>query len=219
MKKITKALCLVALLLAAAISPVTAQTENTNEANITSKTETNATSLAPPAPPKPEMPSSPHAQIHGNSHGIYMDRSHPATVPDLMHSVVPIVAIVTPFACVVAIAGLIFKARRRRIELLHETLRAMIEKGVPIPPELLAPSKSPFAPPPSPFDVFSSGKKSDLRAGLLMLALGFGLLILLSSMDMKIWPVGFIFMLLGGALLLVHKFEKKNAAKTEVAPK
>lgn len=205
MKTITKIICLAALLLAVTIAPLpaqTAQSENT--------TDTNANSLAPQALPKPQMP--PMQQRHE-----YVD--HQTFPPDLLHSVVPIVAIVTPFGCIVAVAGLIFKARRRRIELLHETLRAMIEKGVPIPPELIAPPKAQLAPGQSPFDVFPSRKKSDFRSGLMMLAFGFGLLIFFVSIDMKIWPVGFIFMLLGGALLLVHKLENKNDTKTELAPK
>ncbi|HZV35669.1 MAG TPA: DUF6249 domain-containing protein [Verrucomicrobiae bacterium] len=217
MKTIAKTICLVALLLAVTISPLAAQTAESENT-----TNTNETSLAPQTPPKAEMPPAPHAQsqVHRNPHANYAGGPYFPPGPSWIEGTIAIVAIVTPFICIVAVGGLIFESRRRRNELLHQTIRAMIDKGVPIPPELLTPSKSQFAPPQSPLDdVFPPRRKSDLRTGLIMLALGFGLLIFFSAINMKIWPVGFIFMLLGGALLLVHKFEKKNEAKTEVAPK
>ncbi len=119
-------------------------------------------------------------------------------------------AIIIPFATVIAVCGMFFKARARRNELLHGTLRAMIEKGVSIPPELISP----------PQPVTQGKAKSDLRTGLVMLALGLGLLILLATLHVPAWPLGFIFLLIGGAFLLTWKLEKKDAAgNAEIAPK
>lgn len=221
MKKIIKTLSLVALMAVVSMTPLCAQTEQTEQTEKT--TETNATPATPAAEPKPKQSSG--AEVRIGPDGVYVNGPHIPngmnfSGPTPIEAMIVIVAIVTPFICIVAIGGLIFESRRRRNQMLHETIRAMIEKGVPIPPELLSPQKAQFNPPQSPFDaVFPSNKKSDLRAGLIMVAIGFGLLFFFKAIDMKIWPVGFIFILLGFALLLVHRFEKKNAAKTEVAPK
>ena len=62
------------------------------------------------------------------------------------------------------IVALVLVFRHRRQKLVHETMRLMIEKGLPVPPELINP------PPPA------KPPKSDLRRGLIWLGLGLGLL-------------------------------------------
>jgi len=49
-----------------------------------------------------------------------------------------IVAILGFFGIIPSIFGIIGYFRSRRNKMLHETLRAMVEKGVPIPRELIA---------------------------------------------------------------------------------
>ncbi|MEI9866621.1 MAG: hypothetical protein WDN00_19130 [Limisphaerales bacterium] len=61
-------------------------------------------------------------------------------IPELMQSILIPVAMFTMIAVCV---GLGVSSRLKRTRLLHETLRLMIEKGQPIPPELLkSPEKS-----------------------------------------------------------------------------
>src|SRR5258706_2251251 len=50
----------------------------------------------------------------------------------------PIISVLADFRSPVIILALFFYFRHRRNRMLHDTLRAMVEKGVPIPPELLA---------------------------------------------------------------------------------
>ena len=82
--------------------------------------------------------------------------------------------------------------RHRRLKLAHETMRLMIEKGLPVPTELINP------PPPA------KRPRSDLRRGLLWLALGVGTIILLrnASDEAGIWTAGLIPAFIGVAYLL-----------------
>jgi hypothetical protein len=66
----------------------------------------------------------------------------------------------------IGIVAIVLTFRHRRQKLAHETMRLMIEKGLPVPPELINPPP-PVKPP-----------KNDLRRGLIWLALGGGFMIL-----------------------------------------
>jgi hypothetical protein len=90
------------------------------------------------------------------------------------------------------IIALVQTFRHRQQKLAHETMRLMIEKGLPVPVELINPPP-PIKPP-----------KSDLRRGLIWLALGMGLLILLMKVgeDSGAWAVGLIPAFIGVAYLV-----------------
>jgi hypothetical protein len=110
------------------------------------------------------------------------------------------------FSCPVAIVGLVAYFRARKQKQLHETLRAMIEKGVPIPPELL---RSPTAAP----DASEAGRddpQTALRQGLFLVALGVGIgaWLLIKSSDS--WGLGFIPFLIGLAFLAEWRLEKRS---------
>jgi hypothetical protein len=115
---------------------------------------------------------------------------------------IPILLIV--FGCPVAIVGLIayFQARKQRQ--LHETLRAMIEKGVPIPPELLRP-------PATAGEVSGADKQDDprtaLRQGLFLVALGLGVCLWLWIESSHSWGLGFIPLLIGLSFLAEWRIE------------
>ncbi len=96
------------------------------------------------------------------------------------------------FTMVVAIIVVVQTFRLRRQKLVHETMRLMIEKGLPVPPELINPPP-PVKPP-----------KSDLRRGLIWLALGMGLIVLLNKVgdEPGVWAVGLTPALIGAAYLL-----------------
>ncbi len=96
------------------------------------------------------------------------------------------------FVMVVAIVAIVQTFRHRRQKLVHETMRLMIEKGLPVPPELINPPP-PVKPP-----------KSDLRRGLIWLALGVGLAVPVQRLadEPGIWTVGLVPALIGAAYLL-----------------
>jgi hypothetical protein len=77
--------------------------------------------------------------------GVHVGGSNPVdiNVPDFKHShlsrdVTGIIAILSTFGMPVMIILVVFYFKHRRNKMAHETLRAMIEKGVPMTPELVA---------------------------------------------------------------------------------
>jgi Domain of unknown function (DUF6249) len=226
MKSTLKTICLVPVLLAVAVAPLLAQADNgpdnkpapsaqaasnaaTSDNSSTSSPEKVA--AVPPVPPMPPMPAMPQVTINPN--GIYVGGGQGSMAsssgPNDIEALLGLVAILSPFICIMVVCALIFESRRRRNKMLHETIRAMIEKGVPIPPELLT----------SPGPLRRRREKSDLRSGLVMLAIGFGVMVMFSAMHSHAWALGFIFVLIGGALLITWKLEKKDALSSEVAPR
>ena len=122
---------------------------------------------------------------------------------------IPILLVV--FGCPVAIVGLVAYFRARKQKQLHETLRAMIEKGVPIPPELLR------SPAPSG-DASKSGgddPRTALRQGLFLVALGAGICIWLLIKSSDSWGLGFIPLLIGLSFLAEWRLEKQNPSTPE----
>lgn len=94
-------------------------------------------------------------------------------------------------------AGLYLGVRKDRER--QETLRAMIQRGGTIPPELLVPPTKKF---------------SDLRRGIILISGGLGLSIFIGVMptDRGVWSVGVIPMLLGAGYLLAWKLTRPDAA-------
>jgi hypothetical protein len=109
---------------------------------------------------------------------------------------ISVVAITMPFIFLTVAIGcwVFFKYRRNRM--LHETLRAMIDKGVPIPPELIMP----------PAQQIRRRTNSDLRNGLIMLGLGIGILLFHLRL-------GWIPIFIGVAFLITWLIEKKQNSK------
>jgi hypothetical protein len=109
--------------------------------------------------------------------------------------VVAVTAILTAFIFLTVVigCGVYFKFRRNRM--LHETLRAMIEKGVPIPPELIVPPQR-----------LRLKTFNDMRSGLILLGWGLGMVILFGR-------VGFIMLFMGVAFLITWLIEKKQTPK------
>lgn len=104
------------------------------------------------------------------------------------------------FAMIVTIVALGVGQKLKRNKLFHETLRMMIEKGQPIPPELLQRQEAAARP------------RSDLRTGLVFIAVGLGLLLmsLVGNTPGMVRGVAFIPMLMGAAFLIAWKIESKK---------
>ena len=111
---------------------------------------------------------------------------------------VPLLAAMA-YAFVLAIISIGILARHRRNAMLHRTLATMIEKGVPIPPELLQSTER---------------KRSDLRGGLVACGVGIGLMLFFWLFAGKhasgLWAVGFIPLFIGIARLIAWKLEQQK---------
>jgi Domain of unknown function (DUF6249) len=210
MKNIWKILLLVPLILAVALAPVRADDTNATDA------KTNAAIIPAPAPPTtPEPPPQPHSEhpiVGIDPTGVYLGGSNPVSVnlPNFADSriggdgitLIALVSVVAPFLFVFLIIAASLFARYRRNRMLHETLRVMIEKGVPIPPELIMPQGARVR----------LRTVSDLRNGLILLAIGAGLILVSHGM----WSgTGLIVVFIGTAFLVTWFVERRENSKNE----
>ena len=116
-----------------------------------------------------------------------------ATLSATLALMIPIVGIVMGCSMPIAIVALIFYYRHRKNMMLHETVRTMVDKGVPIPPEMFKTA-----------DTALKWPRNDLRTGLILIGIGSGLEFLNTP------SAGFIVLLLGAAFLIASFFDKKN---------
>ena len=139
-----------------------------------------------------------------NYHGLpkeAFERLSPEQIMELVKSDQPPASVivmvpVAMFAMIIACVWLGVSQRSKRAALLHDTPRLMIEKGQPIPPELLQAPDGVRRP------------RNDLRNGLLFIALGVGLGVLLLAQKDDDWPVALIPLLIGVAFLVARKMEQ-----------
>jgi len=122
---------------------------------------------------------------------------------DVPAMVVPIVAVVfcTIFGAPVLIVAVILYFGFSRSRMTHRTIRMMVEKGQPVPAELLAP--------PAP----AQRQRSDMRRGVVLVMIGLGLILFLGAVNEwegGAWAIGVIPFLIGLGYLLVWKLEGKN---------
>ena len=143
----------------------------------------------------------------GHKHGIVIDGDDKDEDPDLQQMrnlvAIPIVAIVflsifgAPVAIVIMIGIFSIIATRTR----QRTIRMMVEKGQPVPAELLAPATRGIR------------RRSDVRRGVVWTMVGLGLMIWLAAVndwEGGAWSFGLIPFLIGLGYLIVWKLEKKK---------
>ena len=180
---------------------------------------TAATSIAAPASTATTAPSAPFSsvssdladKIHrklekklGQKHGIIIDGNDKDEDLEKMRDfiAIPIVAIVflsifgAPVAIVVMIGIFSIIATRMR----QRTIRMMVEKGQPVPAELLAP------------EVRHVRRRSDVRRGVVWTMVGLGLMIWLAAINEEggAWSFGLIPFLIGLGYLIIWKLENKK---------
>ena len=140
--------------------------------------------------------------------GVHIGGPHPVdiTAPSSRHhggergiDVVGIVGVVFGCTVPIAIVAIVFYARHRRLKMHHETIRAMIEKGMPIPPEMVAGTRS---------DLLLGNSdprpaRGDFRGGLILVAVGSALLMIAGK-------VGWILVFIGAARLVIWLVEDRN---------
>jgi hypothetical protein len=152
--------------------------------------------------------------VHIDSKGIHIGGPEPVdiSVPGgglvaIIATLVPIVAILSVFGVPVAIIGLVFYFRYRRNKMVHETMRAMIEKGMPITPELIAqlrnrPSGSSNQP--------GRSRQRHLLPGLILTGVGTALLITNLGGNSGDGKLGWIVLFMGVAFLIVWFVERRD---------
>jgi Domain of unknown function (DUF6249) len=114
---------------------------------------------------------------------------------DTVTQVVAIIAGCSIPIAFVAVIGLYLFFRHRKNIMLHDTLRAMIDKGTPIPPELLH----------SPQSNQARRPRNDFRTGLILVGIGAALEFSGSG------RAGMIVLFMGFAFLLVTLFDKRRS--------
>ncbi len=115
---------------------------------------------------------------------------------------IPIIAIIfsTLFGAPVLVVAAIMFFSYLKSRSLHRTVRSMVEKGQEVPAAL-------FAPPPI------VRQRSDLRRGVVLVMVGFGLMIFFGAMndwDGGAWSLGVIPFVIGLGYLLVWKLEGRR---------
>jgi hypothetical protein len=144
----------------------------------------------------------------GRKHGIIIDggdedRDHEGHDEDIPAMVIPLVGIVflTIFGApvlIVMVIGLISLVGTR---MRQRTIRMMVEKGQPVPPELLAPATRGLR------------RRSDVRRGVVWTMIGVGLIVWLGAVndwEGGAWSFGLIPLLIGFGYLIVWKLENKK---------
>jgi hypothetical protein len=214
-------LCMVSLGLYGTLFPQ-APTETPIASPTAVTTATAATSIAAPVSTPTAAPGTTSSstsadladKIHrklerklSHKHGITIDTGNKNDDADLERMrefvAIPIVAIVflsifgAPVAIVVMIGIFSMIATRTR----QRTIRMMVEKGQPVPAELLAPATRGIR------------RRSDVRRGVVWTMVGLGLMIWLAAVndwEGGAWSFGLIPFLIGLGYLIVWKLENKK---------
>jgi hypothetical protein len=154
-----------------------------------------------------------HPPVRIDETGVHVGGPNPVdiNVPDLARRrgewgmsgfhLTSILAVIGTFGMPVAIIVVIGYFSHRRNKLAHETMRAMIEKGMPMTPELIAEIRSKSSGSPA------GGRTRRLLPGLVLAGIGTALLISGSGGDRK---GGWIVLFIGIAFLIVWFVEQQN---------
>lgn len=109
-------------------------------------------------------------------------------------ALIAILGMLVAFGLPLLLVVVILFYKHRKLRMTHETIARLAEKGLPVPPELLQ----------------SSWRgQSGLRAGLVLVALGFAIGIFFAQTGAP-WSIGLIPGLMGVALLLAWAIERRQ---------
>ena len=187
----------------------TAATATTTATSIASPVTSTAAPSATSGSASSDLADRIHRKLEkklGHKHGIVIDtdKDDNADLEQMRNWVaIPIVAIVflsifgAPVAIVIMIGIFSIIATRTR----QRTIRMMVEKGQPVPAELLAPATRGIR------------RRSDVRRGVVWTMVGLGLMIWLAAVndwEGGAWSFGLIPFLIGLGYLIVWKLENKK---------
>jgi hypothetical protein len=117
-----------------------------------------------------------------------------------MKEMVAIIVPVAFFACLVGLLWVALLYRHRGERERQQTLRAMVEKGVEIPPDFLVRKRTPG---------------EDLRRGLVLVLGGMGALLFLQAFigheQPRLWTIALIPIFVGVAFLVFWQVERRRA--------
>jgi len=144
----------------------------------------------------------------GHKHGIVIDADdkdgdHVGASKDIPAEVIPLVGIVflsifgAPVLIVIMIGVFALLVSRSR----QRTIRMLVEKGQPVPAELLAPATR------------TGRQRSDVRRGVVWTMVGVGLIVWLGAVndwEGGAWSFGLIPFLIGLGYLIIWKLENKK---------
>lgn len=120
----------------------------------------------------------------------------------LMGVMIPIVAILMP----VAIVFIALYFRHQRQVSLHETIKHLADKGMPVPKDLLDPPARNWNSPDG------RQRRSPFFGAMTMLGVGLGLVVLFYAMGMGgLWGVGALVATIGVAQLIALAIERRSA--------
>jgi hypothetical protein len=204
-------LCICSIALAAGLfaqAPTASPIASPPEATVTSTTTAAPTTTASASPS--DLADRIHQKLEKKlrgHHGITIDTGDKDDDADLRKMrdfvAIPIVAIVflsifgAPVLIVIMIGMFTLLVSRMR----QRTIRMMVERGQPIPAELLAPAAR------------SVRRRSDVRRGVIWAMVGLGVMIFFGAVndwEGGAWSLGLIPFLIGLGYLLVWKLEGKN---------
>lgn len=125
------------------------------------------------------------------------------TLTEVAPLLIPIIALMIPLLTIWSKS----QARIARNRELHETIRGMVDKGLAVPPELLAQTAATEPPP-----ARSWTPETNLRGGLINLGVGAGLTVffLVIKPEQGLWAIGAIPFFLGAALLVAWYVETRR---------
>jgi Domain of unknown function (DUF6249) len=195
-------------------TPIASSTVATATASVAASTSTSTLTPAPTATASSassDLADRIHRKLEkklGHKHGIVIDaddndRDHARAGKDIPDEVIPLVGIVflsifgAPVLIVVMIGVFALLVSRSR----QRTIRMMVEKGQPVPAELLAP------------EVRRVRRRSDVRRGVIWTMVGLGLMVWLAAVndwEGGAWSLGLIPFLIGLGYLIIWKLENKK---------
>jgi hypothetical protein len=138
--------------------------------------------------------------VRADDNGVHIGGENPVDVKPGLPAVLALLVPFAPFVMIVSIIAIVFYFGHHRNKMAHETLRAMIEKGMPVTPELVANLKN------------KGTKRGEIRdrgtgrllVGLILVGVGMGTIAIAGKS-------GLIPLFIGVAFLAVWLVERGNA--------
>ncbi|MBB6520154.1 DUF6249 domain-containing protein [Pseudoteredinibacter isoporae] len=117
------------------------------------------------------------------------------SIGDFLEALVAVVAIILIFGMPVLIVGVVMYGRYKRRELINKSIDKMLESGQEIPAEIFQ-------------EATGKDEKSTLSKGVMLIAIGLGLMGFLGAVAGEVGAVGLIPALIGAAHLFIWKTEQ-----------
>lgn len=114
-----------------------------------------------------------------------------------MHSnevLLAVLGMLISFSLPLLLVGMILYFKHRKLKMTHDAIARLAERGLPVPPELLAPPQS--------------TRRPGLRGGLVLVGLGIALAFFLGQVGGP-WSIGLIPGLMGLGLLIATMIESR----------